>query len=62
MSGHGVSLLLYDGYRFDFHKELRPEQPTHLNSSTCRRILEIDVLVAHFSEFLQMGKIQKVAV
>src|SRR5579864_2782181 len=54
--------LFYDGHRLDFYQELWPEQPGHLNRCTGRWILNIDVLVAHFSEILQMREIHDVRV
>ena len=37
--------------RFDFHKELRPEESWNLNGRAGGRILDVHVLVANLPEF-----------
>src|SRR5262244_1784869 len=57
-----ISLIVDDGYGFDFNEEFRSEQAWYVNSSACRRIFDVDVLVAHLAKFGQVGEVKEVTV
>jgi len=46
----------------DFDEEFGPKQPRHLNCGAHRRILQVDISVAHLPEFGQAGEIEKIAI